>query len=251
MGTHPIFESDFDCLTDMLDFFSIFTKGGLVLWYFQAECFKINLEDAINQMIRSAIIDKNQGVFHYNQTDLEYKMDNEFELVCVVGYQNFQKISYIDRLLNEIMIRFRDMYKNQLDDGFLALTNTDFSKFGDLFQLVLKKIENEARHQKPNKPRTFSQSEKASKTVGGSGLIEKKEWKDELEKKNEKYSKKNSKKEMIDDDTIEENIKKLMSKGKKNTATSPKTIKKTKTKQARKWDLEGKKKDELYLDYGE
>ena len=29
------------------------------------------------------------------------------------------------------------MYKNQLDDGFLALTNTDFSKFGDLFQLVL------------------------------------------------------------------------------------------------------------------
>ena len=47
----------------MLDFFSIFTKGGLVLWYFQAECLKINLEDAINQLIRYAIIDVSQNVY--------------------------------------------------------------------------------------------------------------------------------------------------------------------------------------------
>ena len=41
----------------MLDFFSIFTKGGLVLWYFQAECLKINLQEAINEFIRYSIID--------------------------------------------------------------------------------------------------------------------------------------------------------------------------------------------------
>ena len=49
----------FHCINifSMLDFFSIFTKGGLVLWYFQAECLKINLQEAINEFIRYSIID--------------------------------------------------------------------------------------------------------------------------------------------------------------------------------------------------
>jgi len=81
----------------MLDFFSIFTKGGLVLWYFQAECLKINLQEAINEFIRYSIIDKNSGVFHHNKMKLEHAMDNEFELVFVVGYQNFLKVSYIGK----------------------------------------------------------------------------------------------------------------------------------------------------------
>ena len=40
----------------MLDFFSIFTKGGLVLWYFQAECMKAELRDVINKLLHFAII---------------------------------------------------------------------------------------------------------------------------------------------------------------------------------------------------
>ena len=43
--------------------------------------------------------------------NVEYEMDNEFELVFVVGYQNFLRISYIDKLLKEISLRFRDQYK--------------------------------------------------------------------------------------------------------------------------------------------
>ena len=43
--------------------------------------------------------------------NVEYEMDNEFELVFVVGYQNFLRISYVDKLLKEISLRFRDQYK--------------------------------------------------------------------------------------------------------------------------------------------
>lgn len=42
----------------MLDFFSILTKGGLVLWYFQAEALQLNtIQAAINDLIKYAIID--------------------------------------------------------------------------------------------------------------------------------------------------------------------------------------------------
>ena len=42
-------------------------------------------------------IQKNSGVFHHNKMKLEHAMDNEFELVFVVGYQNFLKVSYIGK----------------------------------------------------------------------------------------------------------------------------------------------------------
>merc|ERR1711990_65970 len=168
----------------MLDFFSIFTKGGLVLWYFQAECLKINLQEAINEFIRYSIIDKNSGVFHHNKMKLEHAMDNEFELVFVVGYQNFLKVSYIDKLLNEIMIRFRDQYKNELESGLISNLGASFDGFERHYAAILKRVETESKNESKNKkPGTFEESAKSKKTVEGSGLIEKKEWKEEREKR--------------------------------------------------------------------
>lgn len=231
----------------MLDFFSIFTKGGLVLWYFQAECLKINLQEAINEFIRYSIIDKNSGVFHHNKMKLEHAMDNEFELVFVVGYQNFLKVSYIDKLLNEIMIRFRDQYKNELESGLISNLGASFDGFERHYAAILKRVETESKNESKNKkPGTFEESAKSKKTVEGSGLIEKKEWKEEREKREGKKE--------ISAEEIEENKKALAKKfGKaKNSPTSPKVNgkKEKKTKQARHWDLEGKKNDKV-LDYSE
>jgi len=41
----------------MLDFFSILSKGGLVLWYFQADLLKLDFQAAVNEMIKYALID--------------------------------------------------------------------------------------------------------------------------------------------------------------------------------------------------
>ncbi|CAF4293958.1 unnamed protein product, partial [Rotaria magnacalcarata] len=45
---------------------------------------------------------------------IHYKLDNEFELVFILGYQKTLNISYADKFLNEIQKRFRDQYKDDL-----------------------------------------------------------------------------------------------------------------------------------------
>ena len=85
--------------------------------------------------------------------------------------------SYIDKLLKEISLRFRDQYKNQLESGFQAALTSEF-KFDAIFNAVLKKVEAEAKNAKPAAPRSFKDTKKFMDTVEGSGLIEKKEWKD-------------------------------------------------------------------------
>ena len=45
---------------------------------------------------------------------MQSELDNEFDLVFIVGYQNFLQLTYIDKLLSEVKKRFRDMYKNRL-----------------------------------------------------------------------------------------------------------------------------------------
>merc|ERR1711892_958651 len=256
MGTHPIFESDFDCLTDrprtykktrrMLDFFSIFTKGGLVLWYFQAECMKAELRDVINKLLHFAIINKNSGIYHHDQMNVEYEMDNEFELVFVVGYQNFLRISYVDKLLKEISLRFRDQYKNELENGFQGALAADFDGFARNFAEILNRVETEAKQAKPKK---YVDTDKFKSTAYGGGLVEKQEWKELKEKKE---TKKQNTTPTIDDDEIERNKQKLMDKRRKKQPTSPKAESSTtkKTKAARKWD-QGKvsKRDAAELDF--
>ena len=157
---------------------------------------------------------------------LEHAMDNEFELVFVVGYQNFLKVSYIgkfiiiyfvlygelfssilylDKLLNEIMIRFRDQYKNELESGLISNLGASFDGFDRHYSAILKRVETESKNESKNKkPGTFEESAKSKKTVEGSGLIEKKEWKEEREKREGKKE--------ISAEEIEENKKALAKK---------------------------------------
>jgi signal recognition particle receptor subunit alpha len=48
---------------------------------------------------------------------LQYKLDNEFELVFVVAYQKILQLSYVDKFLNDIHLEFRDKYKTDLHEG--------------------------------------------------------------------------------------------------------------------------------------
>jgi len=225
----------------MLDFFSILTKGGLVLWYFQAEALQLNtIQTAINELIKFAIIDKNNGIYHYNKMALELEQDNEFDLVFVVGYQNFLQLSYIDKLLSEVKKKFRDMYKNRLESGFVAHLNTsNYANFEPTFKAILAIIEKNAKSQgKNNKPRRFEDSEKSVRTVKGSGLIETRE-------DQKTRIKEESQRAVLTEDDIEANKAKIRSKflpkSPKPGAKSPKAEKGKKGKAPRQWAGEGKK----------
>jgi signal recognition particle receptor subunit alpha len=155
----------------MLDLFTIFSKGGIVLWYFQGTSQLFTA--SVNELIKNVILQERgvSSAWNHNTLSLQYKLDNEFELVFVVAYQNILKLTYIDKFLNEIQLRFRDMYKNQIQNSQFS---HDFSGFNAEFHSVLKECEAEAKAalQTTKKPMAFSESAKSTKTV--SSMLEKK-----------------------------------------------------------------------------
>lgn len=98
---------------------------------------------------------------------LKYKLDNEFELVFVVGYQKMLPLLYLDKLLDEIQLRFRDKYVQELKESkFLA--SASFDDFNGEFNSTLSLVEHKAKatqEAKKSEMRTFDQSQKSQKTV--------------------------------------------------------------------------------------
>ncbi|XP_039756851.1 signal recognition particle receptor subunit alpha homolog [Pararge aegeria] len=241
----------------MLDLFSIFSKGGIVLWCFQStsEIFT----PSVNALIRNVILQERSGnnTFSHNALSLQYKLDNEFELVFVVAYQRILQLSYVDKFLNDVHLEFRDKYKNELEGGRYIM---DFD-FKTSFDNILKQCELWAKSQAklPKQMRTFEDSQKSKKTVAS--MIERKG--EEKSKKSVKIVENkivpNGKVEESpepDDDVIAANraklAQKLAAKTKKDTKKSPKSPKPIVTERVKKprvWELGGGSRDLPSLEY--
>ncbi|XP_019642769.1 PREDICTED: signal recognition particle receptor subunit alpha-like isoform X2 [Branchiostoma belcheri] len=258
----------------MLDLFTIFSKGGIVLWYFQG----VNqvLTEPVNALIKTVILQERGNVssFQHGSLTLEYKLDNEFELIFVVAYQKILQLSYIDKFIDDVRREFRDKYAQDLRDGHVM---RDFD-FTEEFQRLLKKAEASAKNQakQPRQMRTFEESQKSQKSVASLKVDKKKE------KEKENVGKKKGKTPAepaapaavinggtvnsgggggqtggggVGQDTIlrnrEEFFKKMTGKGgKKNTGASPKPEKeKKKGKAPTKWANGGSSKDAKILDF--
>ncbi|XP_059482878.1 signal recognition particle receptor subunit alpha homolog isoform X2 [Neocloeon triangulifer] len=153
----------------MLDFFTIFSKGGIVLWCFQST--SQIFTPSVNALIRSVILQERSAAnnsFDHGSLSLKYKLDNEFDLIFVVAFQKILQLSYVDKFLNDVHLEFRDMYKNELQEG-QVFGNFDFSS---VYKEVLAGAEEWARLQQmvPKQMRSFEESLKSKKTV--SSMIE-------------------------------------------------------------------------------
>jgi len=158
----------------MLDFFTIFSNGGILLW-----CFKgIGLDDkewqrfnpAINSFIKTVLLQEKtnkKAIYETGSLALKYKLDNEFELVFVVGYQKMLPLLYLDKLLDEIQLRFREMFKAGLKEkNYFGTEN--FGSFTHKFEQTLKSVENkskEAQEAKKSVMRTYVESDKSQRTI--------------------------------------------------------------------------------------
>ncbi|XP_035437548.2 signal recognition particle receptor subunit alpha homolog [Spodoptera frugiperda] len=239
----------------MLDLFSIFSKGGIVLWCFQStsEIFS----PSVNALIRSVILQERSGnnTFSHNALSLQYKLDNEFELVFVVAYQRILQLSYVDKFLNDVHLEFRDKYKNELQGGHHIM---DFD-FKTSFEKVLRDCEKWAKSQAkiPKQMRTFEDSQKSKKTVAS--MIERR-GEDKGKKSVKIVESKNLTNGKVEespdqeDDVIAMNrakmAQKLASKGKKELPKkSPKSPKVERVKQPRVWELGGGTRDLPSLDF--
>ncbi|XP_077467303.1 signal recognition particle receptor subunit alpha [Stigmatopora argus] len=151
----------------MLDFFTIFSKGGIVLWCFQGTGVTESFTGPVNALIRSVILQERSGnnLFTHEALNMKYKLDNEFELIFVVGFQKILTLTYVDKLLDDIQLHFRDRYKNDLDrKGVMKFLNHSF-EFEDDFKLLLCEAEQSSKARSPAPMRSFKESEKSQKTV--------------------------------------------------------------------------------------
>uniref|UniRef100_A0A1I8IGC0 SRP54 domain-containing protein n=1 Tax=Macrostomum lignano TaxID=282301 RepID=A0A1I8IGC0_9PLAT len=149
----------------MLDFFTIFSRGGLVLWCFPST--STLFTSSVNALIRSVLLQERGGggdAFCHESLALRHRLDNEYELVFVVCYQKVLQLNYVDKFLDDIHREFRDKYKNELTSGQFA---AGFDDFQSVYARVLQASESAARAnaKRPKEMRTYVESEKSKKTV--------------------------------------------------------------------------------------
>lgn len=113
--------------------------------------------------------------FDHQNLTLQYKLDNEFELVFVVAYQRILQLAYVDKFLSDVQLAFRDKYKNVLALGSAGSGTDDACRcyhtqfdFGAELRDLLREAEEWQRAQarQPKQMRTFNDSAKSKKTVG-------------------------------------------------------------------------------------
>merc|ERR1711981_31998 len=163
----------------MLDFFTILTKGGLVLWWFQDQYVQTVASDfaaRINKLIHEAMLE-GQNYYRDGDNALKYKLDNELDLVFVVGYNMMLKISYADKFLDAIQQAFREQYRNSLSKSNEQFFNSNYrtEQFAE-FEKRFHELHAECRKSAKtggSSMRTFQQSEKSQKTVNS--LLKKKQ----------------------------------------------------------------------------
>ncbi|KAK7151488.1 hypothetical protein R3I94_007964 [Phoxinus phoxinus] len=255
----------------MLDFFAIFSKGGIVLWCFQGAGVSESFTGPVNALIRSVILQERTGnnSFNHNALSLKYKLDNEFELVFVVGFQKILTLTYVDKFIDDVQLHFRDRYKNELEQrGALKFLLNNF-EFGEDFHNLLREAEDSSKAKAPASMRTFIESQKSQKTVksmidtkdgdkskeqgGKKSKNAKKEGGDQAKAASQTVSKKtveNGGDGLTAEEIIERNRAKFISKqlggGKpeKITSKSPKP-QKPKGKAKRVWDMGGRNTGDL------
>ncbi|KAF5890009.1 signal recognition particle receptor subunit alpha, partial [Clarias magur] len=76
--------------------------------------------------------------FCHNALNLKYKLDNEFELVFVVGFQKILTLTYVDKLIDDVQLHFRDRYKNELEQQDALKFLTSCFEFDDDFHRLLR-----------------------------------------------------------------------------------------------------------------
>ncbi|XP_055703711.1 signal recognition particle receptor subunit alpha homolog [Phlebotomus papatasi] len=242
----------------MLDLFTIFTKGGIVLWCFRGtnEIFA----PSVNALIRSVILQERTGknAFDHNGLTLQYKLDNEFELVFVVAFQKILQLGYVDKFLSDIHLEFRDKYKNELRADSKNFRTFDFQ---EEYGAVLRAAEEWGKSQAklPKQMRSYEDSVKSKKTVAS--MIERKGDSKEngqpkksvkiVEVKEEKQPE-NVSPNGLSEDVIAANrrklAEKLSGKNKPQNKKAPKSPQDKAGKKPRVWELGGTNKDLATLD---
>lgn len=87
----------------MIDIFSIFDKGGSLLFSEKYNA-SVKNEETINVLINSVLLEERSSAKMWTQGEYTYKwtFDNELGLVFVAVYLNLSQLLYIEDLLDAV-----------------------------------------------------------------------------------------------------------------------------------------------------
>lgn len=126
----------------MLDYFAIFTRGGLVLWTFQLTALKGN---PINALIQTCLLQERSGQTSFQvgkdsaAYTLKWTFHNELGLVFVAVYQRILQLLYVDDLLSCVKNEFSVVYDP---------ARYTYPTFNDTFNQLLREAEERAQQLK-------------------------------------------------------------------------------------------------------
>lgn len=153
----------------LLDFFCIFSTGGLILWIKQyVNC---KFESYINYLIKTILLDDKRTIdsLSMNGTILRWKISDEFKLVFLVAYQEAYSLLYVDKLLSSIT---NDFTKNEIKNlNYNKINNlySDSYDYSKRFSVLLENWENDCNRMLEggveNKSRKNYKSEPKKKQV--------------------------------------------------------------------------------------
>ncbi|KAJ1802356.1 hypothetical protein LPJ75_006213, partial [Coemansia sp. RSA 2598] len=161
---------------NMLDQFTITTKGGVVLWckdYASVGPHPVDslVKDVLIQNTRTESSSKYiSGAF-----TLQWTFANELNVIFVAVYQKILQLPYIEDLLKHVkkhfVTRFEREIKQLVDSSCLDIP--DFDSFDEEFEQVVRAVEDRERRAKNDRhgqPRKFEETKKFQATAKGAKL---------------------------------------------------------------------------------
>merc|ERR1712046_65292 len=143
MGVHKCRRKG--CKVVMLDYFCIFSAGGIMLWHYMPPSGENVIGNPVNKLIRSVLLQ--DRLDHTSWSDetytLKWRTNNVHGLYFVGVYRKEYMLGYVDLLLEKVDRKFISTYK----DVFTEDLNSSF-EFDDTFAKLYDQAEEDTKQAK-------------------------------------------------------------------------------------------------------
>ncbi|KAK7204168.1 signal recognition particle, alpha subunit, N-terminal-domain-containing protein [Myxozyma melibiosi] len=134
----------------MIDYFSVFTTGGIVLWQ---KCYQPVSANILDSLVADIFIEDRRGKAGSDSSmtkdryTVKWTSSNDFGIIIVAVYQSLLQITFIDELLASVKKLFTTLYADELkakDSDHLPVCH-----FGDYFDVRYAELEKSTAGRKP------------------------------------------------------------------------------------------------------
>ena len=148
----------------MIDFFTIFTKTGLVLWSHRVVDQPLK-GDPVNSFIGDVLLEERSGdTVYFGKTPetasygVKWSLGNEAGLVAACVYQKLLAPLYVDELVRLVLEKFTDMFGTEIAAATGA-PDAFCEAFDSVFDGLLRSLETSKKKKKEaKKPRSFAEA---------------------------------------------------------------------------------------------